>query len=252
MRQPVENAVPPHVNAGSNTLLDSHSERGFTLIEVLLAVTLLAAISTAMLFAIRTGLLSLSKVDDRLTSNRRVMSVERILARELGGVMPVTGYCADNSQMPAFNGTDQTLHLVTSYSLSEGSRGEPRVLELQVVPSPGGGVRLIANETLYSGPYATAPYCAANTFRTGVATPQSFVIADRLAYCHISYQDLDPQMRMGNGNWLAQWNKVNLPAAVHVDMAPAVPDPAFLPLVSVTVPIHITRDVNAPYTDTLP
>ena len=103
MRQPVENAVPPHVTAGSNTFLDSHSERGFTLIEVLLAVTLLAAISTAMLFAIRTGLLSLSKVDDRLTSNRRVMSVERILALELGGVMPVTGYCADNSQMPARN-----------------------------------------------------------------------------------------------------------------------------------------------------
>lgn len=229
-----------------------HSERGFTLVEMLIAVTLVAAISTSMLFAIRTGLLSLSKVDGRLTSNRRVMSVERILARELGGVMPVIGYCSDNSQMPVFNGTDQMLHLVTSYSLAEGSRGEPRVLELQVVPSPGGGMRLIANETLYSGPYATAPFCAANSFRAGESTPQSFVIADRLAYCRISYQDVDPLSRMGNGNWLPQWGKINLPAAVHVDMAPAMPDPAYLPLVSVTVPIHVNRDVNAQYSDTMP
>lgn len=228
------------------------AERGFTLVEVLIAVTLVAGIATSMLFAMRSGLLSMSKIDGRLIANRRVMSVERILASELGGVMPVIGYCADNSQMPVFNGNDQTLHLVTSYSLTEGARGDPRVVELQVVPSPGGGMRLIANETLYSGPYATAPFCAGNAFRAGEASPQSFVVADRLAYCHISYEDVDPMMRMGNGNWLPMWNKTNLPAAVHVDMAPAVPDAAYLPLISVTVPIHITRDVNAPYTDTMP
>jgi hypothetical protein len=49
--------------------------------------------------------------------------------------------------------------------------------------------------------------------------------------------------------WLPQWTKPNLPAAVHVDMAPLFPDPSSLPLVSVTVLIHINRDVNAQYTD---
>jgi general secretion pathway protein J len=223
-------------------------ERGFTLIEMMIAITLVAAISTTMLFAIRAGLITLQKVDDRLMSNRRVMSVERILGSQLGGVMPVIGFCADNSQMPIFNGNEQTLHLVTSYSLTEGSRGYPHVVELQVMPADGGGVRLIANEFLYSGPYSTAPFCAANSFRPGMATPQSFVIADRLAYCRISYQDLDPSTYMGTA-WLPFWTKPNLPAAVHVEMAPLIPDPARLPLVSVTVPIHINRDVNAAYTD---
>jgi hypothetical protein len=49
--------------------------------------------------------------------------------------------------------------------------------------------------------------------------------------------------------WLPQWTKPSLPAAVHVAMAPLIPDPARLPLVSVTVPIHIYRDLNVPYTD---
>ena len=226
----------------------TRDERGFTLIEMMIAVTLVAAISSTMLFAIRTALITLQKTDERLMSNRRVMSVEHILGNQLGGVMPVIGFCADNSQMPIFNGNDQTLHLVTSYSLTEGARGYPHVIELQVVPADGGGVRLIANEFLYGSPYATAPFCAANSFRVGVPTPQSFVIADRLAYCHISYQDRDPSTYMGTV-WLQQWSKPNLPAAVHVDMAPLIPDPARLPLVSVTVPIHINRDVNATYND---
>jgi general secretion pathway protein J len=229
-----------------------HGERGFTLIELMVAVTLVAAIATSMLFAVRTGLLSLSKVDGRLMANRRVMSAERILAREIGGAMPVVGGCSDGSRMSIFNGADQTLHLVSTYSLAEGSRGAPRVVELQVVPSPGGGLRLIANEFPYVGPYSTAPFCAGNAFRAGEAMPQSFVIADLLAYCHFTYQDVDPQTRLGNGNWLPQWNKPNLPAAVHVAMAPSAPDPAYLPLANVTVPIHINRDVTALYNDSLP
>jgi prepilin-type N-terminal cleavage/methylation domain-containing protein len=224
------------------------AERGFTLIELMIAVTLVAAISTTMLFAIRTSLLTLQKTDNRLMSNRRVMSVERILASELGGVMPVIGNCSDNTQMPIFNGNDQTLHLITSYSLTEGARGAARVLELQVLPAEGGGVRLIANEFLYGGPYSTMPFCFANSFLAGAPTPQSFVVADRLAYCRISYQDRDPSTYMGTV-WLPAWTKVNLPAAVHVDMAPLIPDLASLPLVSVTVPIHINRDVNATYND---
>ena len=226
----------------------TRDQRGFTLIEVMIAVTLVAAISTTMLFAIRTALITLQKTDDRLMSNRRVMSVERILGNQLGGVMPVMGFCADNTTMAVFNGNDQTLHLVTSYSLTEGARGAPRMVELQVIAADGGGVRLIANEFLYGSPYATMPFCAGNSFRPGVPMLQSFVIADRLAYCHISYQDRDPATYMGT-LWLPQWTKPNLPSAVHVEMAPLVPDPARLPLVSVTVPIHINRDVNVPYTD---
>jgi len=221
--------------------------RGFTLIELMISITLVAAISTGMLMAIRTSLIALQKTDDRLQSNRRVMSVEQILARELGGVMPVM--CGTGGATAAFNGNPQTLHLVSSYSMLEGSRGYPRILELQVLPAEGGMVRLIVNEFLYSGPMSTAPFCSGGNFLPGQATPQSFVLADRLAYCHISYQQRNQDTMMGE-TWLPVWNQTDLPAAVRVDMEPLIPDPARLPLVPVTVPIHVNRVVNVQYADT--
>src|SRR5580698_9924749 len=97
------------------------SERGVTLIELMIAITLVAALSSGMLMAIRTSLITLEKVDNRLQSNRRVISVNQILSRQLGGVMPVVGMCGSSGggvgRTAAFNGTAQTLHLVSSFSL---------------------------------------------------------------------------------------------------------------------------------------
>ena len=55
----------------------------------------------------------------------------------------------------------ETMRFVTSYSLNEAARGVPRILEYRVIPGDNGnGVRLIVNETLYTGPLSTAGFCA--------------------------------------------------------------------------------------------
>jgi hypothetical protein len=213
----------------------------------MISVTLVAAITTGMLFAMRSALVAYERVDARLMSNRRVVSVQRILTSELSGIFPVMGTCADNSQALVFNGNDQTLHLVTNYSIADGARGRPQILELQVIEGDH-GLRLIANEFPYTGPAAVGALCSGGVFRPGVATAQSFILADRLAYCRFSYQDVDPSTRMGTG-WLTAWSKRNLPAAVHVDMAPAAGDAASLPLASVTAQVHVNRDIGVVYYD---
>src|ERR1700686_2534258 len=98
------------------------NERGFTLVEVLIAITLVATLSVGMLMAMRTGMITLERIDARLQSNRRVMSIEQILARQIGGVMPVLGDCygAAPGRVAAFMGTEQMLHLASTYSLAEG------------------------------------------------------------------------------------------------------------------------------------
>jgi hypothetical protein len=231
------------------------NEAGVTLIELMIAITLVAAISTGMLMAMRTSLITLEKVDARLQSNRRVMGVEQILSRQLGGVMPVLGACQTpdggaSGRIAVFNGTEQTLHLVSTYSLAEGARGYPRVLEYQVIPADGGGLRLIVNEYLYSGPASTSPLCQNRVFLPVQVKPDSFVLADRLAYCRFKYRQRVPGSPRG-GAWVQFWNQTDLPSAVRIEMAPLTPDPARLPLVNVTVPIHITREVGAPYADSL-
>lgn len=226
-----------------------NGQRGFTLIEVMIATTLVAAISVGMLMAMRTGLITLQKTDDRLDSNRRVMAVEQILSRQIGGVMPVTGTCGGGRRVPAFNGSDQTLYLVSSYSLSEGARGYPRVLAMQVVPADGGGLRLIVNESLYTGPFAITPDCQDGIFLPVPVKSDSFILADRLASCHIAYLERRDDGSPLGGHWVSVWNRPNLPQAVRVMMEPLVPDPSRLPLVNVTVPIHVTRDVMESYAD---
>jgi prepilin-type N-terminal cleavage/methylation domain-containing protein len=219
-------------------------ERGVTLIELMVAITLVAAIATGMLMAARTSLTVLQKVDTRLQSNRRVMSVEQILARELGGVMPVMGDCLESGRAAAFRGNAQTLRLVTSYSIAEGARGYPKLIELQVTPSDR-GVRLIVNEHLYAGPSSSLSFCGDTPAQPD---PQSFVLADHLAYCRILYKDTRRDTPV-SGEWLPFWNKGDLPAAVRVDMMPVDVDASRLPLMPVTVPIHITREVAVPYVD---
>jgi type II secretory pathway pseudopilin PulG len=229
------------------------SEAGVTLIELVIAITLVAALSLGMLMAMRTSLVTLEKVDNRLQFNRRVMSVQEILVREIGGVIPVVGQCTVGSGSSAnrvvFQGNQQTLRLVSSYSLAEGARGYPRIIEFQVMPAEGGGMRLVMNEHPYTGPASTAPFCFNMLPVPAQVTPSSFIVADQLARCSISYHQVNRDAPR-EGNWVPVWNEVNLPSAVHIDMAPLAPDAAQLPLLSITVPIHVTLDVQVPYVDT--
>jgi prepilin-type N-terminal cleavage/methylation domain-containing protein len=225
----------------------TRGERGVTLIELMIAITLVATLSVGMLMAMRTSMITLEKTDSRLQLNRRVMSAEQILSREISGVMPVLGDCLTSggvARLTIFSGTEQTLHLVSTYSLAEGARGSPRILELQVIPAQGGGFRLIVNEHLYSGPLSTAPFCVS----PAEANPQSFVLADRLAFCRFSYHEINLDSPQA-GNWVPQWNRPNLPSAVRIEMGRLPGDPSGLPAGPVTIPIHITRNVGAPYDD---
>src|ERR1700730_664640 len=95
-------------------------QRGFTLIELMISITLVAALATGMLMAMRASLLSMEKINSRLQFNRREMG--RVLTRQIGGVMPVLSDCG-TGRIPIFLGTSDSLRLVTSYSMQEGARG---------------------------------------------------------------------------------------------------------------------------------
>ena len=59
-----------------------------------------------------------------------------------------------------FQGETQSMRLASTYSLQQGERGLPMILEYQVIPGDENqGVRLIVNEHWYTGPRGAGVYC---------------------------------------------------------------------------------------------
>ena len=130
------------------TLSTKRRQAGLTLVEVLIAITLLSLLTTGMLFAMRVGLLAFSKTDGKLMENRRVAGAQRVVEQELAGLMPVIAPCgAPGARAAFFQGEGDVLRLVSTFSLQQAWRGPAQILELFVIPGEEGrGVRLVVNE----------------------------------------------------------------------------------------------------------
>ena len=222
---------------------------GFTLLELLISFTLLGLLSVAIIMSLRVGLSAMSKVDTRLMSNRRVAGVERILEQEIAGLMPVTAECQSGGDGPAgkiafFQGEPEAMRMASSYSLQEGARGQPMILEFTVIPGENSeGVRLVVNEHLYTGPRGAGLFCIPGRIAQFVPIqtgPTSFVLADKLAYCRFSFRELLPPPELNR--WIPQWTRNQiLPNAIRIEMAPLTASSAKLEPVTLTLPVHVTR-----------
>jgi prepilin-type N-terminal cleavage/methylation domain-containing protein len=244
-------------------------ERGVTLMEVLIAVSLLSLLSAGMLTAMRVGIDAMNKSNERLMANRRVAGVDRIMQQQIAGLMPVMAQCiaagpdAPGSRMPFFQGEPQAMRFVSGFSLEEAWRGLPRILEYLVIPGEGGrGVRLVVNEIVYTGPLGAGALCfgrvpdpltgtALPRFLPVEAGPRSFVLADRLAACRFAYLAPPPfgAPRDAPDQWRPDWVADAWPLGVRIELAPLDPDPARLQPVTVTAPIPVRRNPNIRYVD---
>ncbi len=226
---------------------NKRGSRGVTLIEMIIAVTLVAAIVTGMLMTMRTGLSAYQKVSQRLEDNRRAMSFDQALHRQLGGIMPVTAVCP-GGRLSAFVGAPESLRFVSSSSLAEGARGYPRIVEYTVAPDPQGGVRLMMNERIYTGPSSLAPFCGPQGFAPVALAADSVQLAGKLALCRFAYRKPAPDSPLG-AEWDPGWNLPDLPRAVRIEMTPLAPDSSHLPMLTVNALVHVTRYMLEPYAD---
>ena len=232
------------------------STAGVTLMELLIAVVLLSLLSVGLLFALRIGLNAYSKTQTRLMDNRRVAGAQRILEQELEGLVPVVAQCGQGMEggggTPAqfFQGEGETMRLVSTFSLQGAWRGQAQILEIFVIPgAEGRGVRLVVNEIPYQGPLSAGRLCTAkNKFLAASAGPDSFVLADKLAFCRFTYLD-QPEDQELPLRWFPRFIGATWPRAVRIDMAPLDPDASRLQPISILAPIHVYRHPEIPYGD---
>jgi type II secretory pathway component PulJ len=183
-----------------------------TLIELLLAVTMFAAIAATAGLVLRTAFTSLDKIDAKVDFNRRVITSQRTLDQLLRGMIPVVGPCAGTKV--GLRGLPTGMAFVSSFSLSEGGRGRPRMVQLFAAESPNGGLRLLMNELPYWGRQSLALGCGT----LGSVSPNSFILADRLASCVFQYKRRDPALHVES--WLSTWQIPEWPLGVRIVMTP--------------------------------
>lgn len=237
---------------------------GVTLMELLIAVSLLALLATGILAAMRIGFNALGKTNRRLMDNRRVAGAQRILEQQIAGFIPVVADCLPDPERPPvpapfFQGEPQSMRFVSAYSLGEAWRGFPQTIEFTVVPGKDGrGVMLVVNEHLYTGPRGAGLFCLgsefdpelgrpAPRFRPIEVGPRSFVLADKLAFCRFAYRELMPPPVLER--WIPRWTAPQWPAGVRIEMAPLEPDPARLQPLTLTAPIRVNRLPGEVYAD---
>ncbi|MCX6624548.1 MAG: prepilin-type N-terminal cleavage/methylation domain-containing protein [Acidobacteria bacterium] len=240
------------------------SRRGVTLMELLIAISMLSLLSAGILMAMRMGLGTMARTKARLMQNRKVQSVARIMEEQVAGLMPVDADCIAGgperrARIAFFQGEPRTMRFVSSYSLEEAGRGYPRILEYLVIPGEdNAGVRLVVNEHLYSGPLSTGMFCygmgydeslgfAAPRFRPVEVSTRSFVLADKLAYCRFIFRETVPAPVLAR--WTERWVKRGWPSGIRLEMAPLEPDGSRLQLGALTIPVRITKDMDRNYED---
>jgi prepilin-type N-terminal cleavage/methylation domain-containing protein len=233
-------------------------ESGMTLIEILVAVTLLSLLSVAVLVAMRMGFNTMDKTDAHLVHDRRVSNARRIIENEIAGyTWSLANFRPTPDRtisVPFAEWAAHEMRFVTSYSLGDAWRGRPHIAVMQVIPGENNrGVRLIVNETLYTGPdqagaTVTDVTESGPSFALVPAGAQSFVLADQLAYCRFEY--LEPQAYATPPAWRTDWRRPGLtPLGVRILMAPLESKPAESEIANITVPMNVTRDPNVQYVD---
>jgi prepilin-type N-terminal cleavage/methylation domain-containing protein len=213
-------------------------ERGFTLMELMISITLVAALSIGMLMAIRSSLVAMNRINVRLEANRRVLGLQQIVSRQIGGAIPLAGPCA-------LQGGVQMLRVVTTYSVNEGARGFPHVVIFRVLPDPLGGSQLLEEEF---------PYTGAGGCQGGPGVPiQPLVLASQLAGVRFSYHQAQRPNAAANAagpaTWRDTWNDQVLPSAIRLDTAPVHGLTSNLPSLSVNVVLHVNRQPGVQYLD---
>jgi len=230
------------------------TERGVTLLEMLIAITLVAGLSTGMLMAMRTSLLTYEKTAKKLESNRHFVRAQQILSSQISAVIPASGVCPATEgpgiPVPSFlSGSIDRLRLVSSYSIAEGARGYPQIVEYRVLAGDRGSVRLVAVERPYTGPQSMISFCTAAPASATPTAESSYVLADHLAYCRFSYHEPYDQNRFLETPWLPLWDRPVLPAGVRFEMQPVAPERGGLSALGLTIPIQVNRDPAVVYDD---
>jgi len=172
---------------------------GFTLLELLIAITLLVLIVAISMGALRLSARSLEAGDRRIEAHERLRNVLVVMDAQIQSQLPLT-YESATTKSYYFRGEAKNLRLATNYSIWGGRHGQ--VLVDYAVEAGEGG-----KETLYASEQTPG---MEGTRKTALFT----------AATEISFQYYHREQPDEAGGWSDQWDdELAIPEAIKINVA---------------------------------
>ena len=212
---------------------------GMTLIEVLVAVGLMAMLSAGLFTSLQIGATSWHMTQKALMLDRRIATANALLRSLLVSMVPIEAVTPPGSRVPRhrftfFQGERRAMRFISSHSITAGTRDGLQLTELRASEYKG-GMRVLVNQAGYRGPHALGELVSGRVSLPGVrggrlvfrpirALPTSLIAVDQLRGCTFSY--LKRRRRAEPAFWVPAWDERDaLPAAVRIELAPSIKDP---------------------------
>ncbi len=203
--------------------------RGFTLIEVLIAFTLLALMTAAVFASFRLALNSYQKSQDRIEERARQRVMEDLIKRQVGSLFPLVptyDFSATQlvaSAMQAGSGSDLAATTSPLFLGNPDSMTFITVAPLQLLENPGlTVVRYGLAEDEWSRPYLGAMelrFDGLDSFQimAGLPPGKPLVMIDGVDSVRFEYYGYEPELQ--TYQWFDEWRgdeRRSVPSAVRV------------------------------------
>jgi general secretion pathway protein J len=171
---------------GVEKIIVKNSDKGFTLLELLISITLVAAIVAIATGALRLGYRSISSGERKMESLGRYRSSLYIINSQISSAVPLF-FDRQGIKQVYFAGSEDFMRLATNYSIWGGQRGYV-IVEYRVAIENNGTKTLYASENL-----------------VGTEKPRETRLLQGLDGIYFEYFLQDKTEEQG-GRWVGQWS----------------------------------------------
>jgi prepilin-type N-terminal cleavage/methylation domain-containing protein len=192
----------------------TQSEAGFTLLEMLIAVTLVAMMAVSLWAVFRISLRSWSRGTEFIDANQRQRSILDMLRKQVASTFGVYKQADPQLGLPStlfFSGTENSLRFVSLNSLRFQESPGLTLVIYEIAQDANGDFSLVEKEARYLGQLSDQETAASQS----KPTP----IFDNLSSCIFKYFDTGDDE--ASSQWVEAWDGEQLgrlPKAVSISM----------------------------------
>jgi general secretion pathway protein J len=196
--------------------VSDRKDRGFTLIETVIAVTLVAMMAVGLWSAFRVSLASWKRGTDSVDANQRHRSVVDLVKKQIASIYAVIAPIdlqTGGAVYPVFAGTDSSVQFVSLNSLRFYEHPGLTMVSYDVEQDRAGAYSLVEREAQYVGLEPGRE----SFFDREVAQP--FVVFENLT--SFTFEYFDPGDSDRPARWVTEWDAkemTELPAAISMTM----------------------------------